>query len=142
MSGICTHGISLDSPCVRCSMMGPAGGWSSPKVMLKPDLEGGKSYLSQVAAKYVNEKPPPEVNHHRKGTMSLCIDPDKMLGAEDQRLDSVDCPRCEALWERLRNVNDCMEKAAHNERSRIRALILKHYANDWTANELLKEVGE
>lgn len=107
MSGICTHGLSLDSPCVRCAMTAPIMVVNPPGInnaeRRRIGIEYHCAYGHATAPGFLGD-PPPE----------SCSECDKSLPA--------------------------VVSAVAAERSRIRALILKHYANDWTANELLKEV--
>lgn len=63
--------------------------------------------------------------------MSLCIDPDKMLGAADQPTEPRDVGH---------TVDDGWTQGIAAERARCRAIVLRYFGNEWRGNDALAEI--
>lgn len=119
----CTHGLNMDTPCVKCALANGAG---VPFDESLPPVQSGTHAPSSLIS---------EIN--------APVDPEDAFEEAQRR-----------LAERLQETTDLLHygpelpflkaraEGRAEERARIRAIVFRLLGNEWSANQLLEEIGE
>ena len=119
----CTHGLNMDTPCVKCALANGAG---VPFDESLPPVQSGTHAPSSLISDLNASVDPEEA--FRAAQLALQA---QLQEAADLLHYGPDLPRLRAKAE-----------GRAEERARIRAIVFRLLGNEWSANQLLEEIGE
>lgn len=116
----CTHGLNMDTPCVKCALANPA-----PEIQANGDqpaqtgTHAPSSLISEINAP-VDPRGWAVDAVMREARVAVCAGRDVFPGP----------------------MADLLVRIRDAERARIRAIVMRLMGNEWSANQLLEEIGE
>lgn len=117
----CTHGLNMDTPCVKCALANGAG---VPFDESLPPVQSGTHAPSSLISD-LNASVDPE-DAFRAAQLALQA---QLQETADLLHYGPDLPRLKAKAE-----------GRAEERARIRAIVMRLMGNEWSANRLIEEI--
>lgn len=118
----CTHGLNMDTTCVKCAL---ANGTGVPFDESLPPVQSGTHAPSSLIS-----------------DLNASVDPkDPRSPLSGEELETLRYQMRGSTLERHRLIAT-VDAVAARERARIRAIVMRLMGNEWSANQLLEEIGE